>query len=119
MSTPQDQLANPALRRYELIPKHGSGGFGTLMDLDDATALEVLRAAICDPRSTERGTPSLWGFHNGTVYRFMCNGLTPAMWHGYPTQEKPPTGVLRAWQRDGTITDAEYTKMVRRVGRGQ
>ncbi len=118
MSTCQDQLLNPALRRYQLIPKHAPGGFGTLMDLDDATALEVLQAAIYDPKAAERGTPSLWSFRNGRVYRFMCDGCTAATWHGYPTEEKPPTAVLREWKREGNITAAEYTQMIRRVGRG-
>jgi hypothetical protein len=118
MSTCNDQLLNPALRRYQLIPKHAPGGFGTLMDLDDAVALDVLQTAAYDPKAAEQGVPSLWGFRNGKVYRFMCDGCAVATWHGYPTEEKPPTAVLREWMRQGTISAAEYNRMIRRVGRG-
>lgn len=118
MSTCLDQLNDPTLRRYVLIPKHAPGGFGTLMDLDDATALEVLKAALPDPKAAQPGQSSLWGFHRGKVYRFMCDGCTAATWHGYPTEEKPPTGVLREWKRRGTLTTADYNQMIRRIGRG-
>ena len=118
MSTCSDQLLNPLLRRYELIPKHAPGGFGTLMDLTLNEALEVLQTALYDPRAAEQTSPSLWGYRDGTVYRFMCNGLAPAAWHGYPTDEKPPTYVMRQWLGQGTITQAEYNRMCRRPGRG-
>ena len=91
MST--DQLLNPLLRRYELIPKHAPSGFGTLMDLTLNEALEVLQAALYDPLAAEQTNPSLWGYRDGTVYRFLCNGLTPAAWHGYLKALVPPAAL--------------------------
>ena len=79
---------------------------------------EVLQAALYDLLAAQQTSPSLWGYRNGTVYRFLCNGLTPAASHGYPTDEKPPTYVLRQWLGQGTITPAEYNRLRRRPGRG-
>jgi hypothetical protein len=87
------------------------------MDLSPEVALEVLRAATYDPAETERRvTPSLWGYRNGVIYRFMFDGV--ARWHGYPTDEKPPNAVLQQWRDNGTITNAEYGKIRRYPNRG-
>jgi hypothetical protein len=112
------QLTNAAVRQYEDIPKHGRGGFGTTMDLSAIEALAVLRAAIYDTAEATRGILSLWGYHGGRVYRFMCNGRTPAAWHGYPADEKPPNAVLQQWRTHRTISEAEFNKLRRLPSRG-
>lgn len=118
MSSCDDQLRNPQLRRYDPIPKHGPGGHGSPMDLGIAEATELLQAAIYDPHQTGNSTPSLWGFRNGRVYRFMCDNTQPASWHGYPADEKPPNAVLQQWRAQEVITNAEFNRLRRLPGRG-
>ncbi len=112
MSAADIQIDNPQQRVYELTPKHTATGYGTSMDLDPNAATQVLRTALpADNRKT------LWGYHNGTVYRFMHNNRTPGVWHGYVTEECAPTSVLRQWRTDGVITNAQYKKMLLRPQR--
>jgi hypothetical protein len=119
MSDCRTQLVTAAIRQYEEISKHGPGGFGTTMDLSAAEALELLRAAIYDPVEATRGVPSLWGYRDGRVYRFMCNGRVPAAWHGYPADEKPPNAVLQLWRSQRTISEADYNRLRRLPARGR
>jgi hypothetical protein len=113
-----EQVKNPSMRVYDPIPKHEVGGFGTPMDLSKQEAEEVLQAALCDVKRGKGRGLSLWGCKNGRIYRFMCDGGNPGKWHGYPTDEKPPTSVLRQWRDMGTISKADYNRMVKLIGRG-
>ena len=118
MSGCREQMLNPLLRRYDPIAKHGPGGHGTPMDLGIIEATELLRAAIYDPTEAMQSTPSLWGYRNGRVYRFMCDNAQPASWHGYPADEKPPNAVLQQWRTEDVITNAEFNKLRRLPSRG-
>jgi hypothetical protein len=117
----KSQLEHPALRQYEATAKHG-GGYtggtqGTIMDLGAAAAAELLRAAIFDPSGAAGNkAPSLWGYRDGKVYRFMWDNQ--GAWHGYPAQEKPPNAVLQQWRDNGTITEAEFGKIRKFPARG-
>ncbi len=117
----KSQLQNPALRRYEATPKHGggytAGAQGTIMDLGPGAAAELLRAAIFDPGiAAGNKAPSLWGYRNGKIYRFMWDNQ--GAWHGYPAEEKPPNAVLQQWRDNGTITEAEFGKIRKYPARG-
>ncbi len=121
MSDWQTQLENPATRQYAPIPKHSGGPtrgrHGTVMNLSFAEALQVLRAATYDHGAETAGKPpSLWGYCQGKVYRFMWDGA--GAWHGYPADEKPPQAVLQQWREDGTISEVEYGKIRRLPNRG-
>jgi hypothetical protein len=115
------QLQQPLLRQYATVPKH-SGGFtpgrqGTIMDLSPLFAEEVLRAARYDTSAASgEKAPSLWGYYDGRIYRFMWDNVDA--WHGYPTEEKPPNDVLRQWRQNGNLTQAELGKIRRLPGRG-
>ena len=117
----QTQLQTPAARRYVPIPKHGGsptqGRRGTVMDLAFGEAVEALCAAVYDPALPAGGkAPSLWGYRDGKVYRFMWDNA--GGWHGYPADEKPPNAVLQQWRQNGTISEAEYGKVRRYPNRG-
>ena len=77
----------------------------------------MLRTALCGTTPPTCGA-SLWGYHGAKVYRFMCDNAPSATWHGYPTNEKPPTHVLRAWRAAGLLSGAAYGKLLARPGRG-
>ena len=94
-------------RRYNPTAKHKPGGWGTLMDLDDATAAEVLNSGIVGPNGRQ-----VYGFHSGRVYEFQPDNL--GGYHGYPIpgREAPPS-VLTEMRDNGIITNAEYRRLIR------
>ncbi len=76
-------LTQPAdvslLRRiYRPIPKHQPGGFGTLMDLTDATAQDILDRGVSHGKQ-------IYGFFGGRYYEFQPERLR--VFHGYPIPE--------------------------------
>lgn len=112
------ELKNPALRRFDAA-YHGDVALlrKTKMDLKPADALAVLRDAVYDTAEAAGKAPSLWGFKDGKIYRFMFDNR--GLWHGYPAAEKPPMGVLRQWLADKKITNAEYGKILQLPHRGK
>ena len=104
-------LANlfPPFFDYDYSPtqKHRPGGWGTEMDLDDATAGQVLDNGMFGPNGNQR-----YGYHNGRLYEFQPDNV--GGFHGYPIRgnEAPPE-VLRELRDNGTITKSEYNKFVK------
>jgi hypothetical protein len=113
----QRQLNDPSSRRFN--PEYHDAGnlkLGsrkTPMDLTDSQAQQLLREAVVS-RSGE--SVSLWGYKDGKAYRFFFDNQSA--WHGYPVAEKPPTDVLREWLKQNKITNAEYTRFVKTLQRG-
>lgn len=109
-----DELENPIKRQYHHYAKHtgaaSSGRAGTKMDLTPAEATDVLRKAEFSEKAASNTVPSLWGYKDGKIYRFMRDATE--RWHGYPTVEAPPTEVLRKWRDSGAITKPEYKKLL-------
>ena len=104
---PEGAAPLPGQRRYDPSPKHAEGGFGTLMDLDDATARRVLNEGITGPNGKQ-----VYGFHDGKIYEFQPDNV--GGFHGYPVPgTEVPNQVLRQWRDAGVITDAEYRRFVR------
>jgi hypothetical protein len=88
---------------YEGIAKHAPGGYGTLMDLDQATAQSVLN------RSVQVGRQR-YAFHDGKLYEFESDNA--GTWHGYPIpgNEAPPTALRQLVLRND-ISPAEYNRL--------
>ncbi|MCC6373089.1 MAG: hypothetical protein IT236_18945 [Bacteroidia bacterium] len=101
-----NDLDNPV---YAPTPKHQKGGWGTLMDLDDATAQEVLN------NSSNLGKQK-YGFHKGKIYEFQPDNV--GGWHGYPInpreliEKSGGTKVIRQWLKEGKMTKADYKKLI-------
>jgi hypothetical protein len=97
----------PSGRRYDPTRKHGPGGWGTPMDLDDAVAQQVLENGILGPNGRQ-----VYGHHNGRIYEFQPDNV--GAFHGYPVpgNEVPPA-VLRQMRDQGTITESQYRRLLR------
>jgi hypothetical protein len=65
-------------RTYRPSQKHQTGGFGTIMDLTDSTAQQVLDHGVPHGRQ-------IYGFYNGRYYEFQPERLL--IFHGYPISE--------------------------------
>ncbi|MGF6154114.1 hemagglutinin repeat-containing protein [Pseudomonas fluorescens] len=91
---------------YVPSPKHYPvSGWGTPMDLDDTTAQQVLDSSI-------KGGKQQYGFHNGKLYEFQPDNA--GGWHGYPIPgNEAPTDVLRKLRDSGTVTAAEYKRLLK------
>lgn len=109
-----DELENPLKRQYHHYSKHAgipaAGRQGTKMDLSPNESLALLRKAEFSEKAATNTVPSLLGFKDGKVYRFMRDATQ--RWHGYPTVEAPPTDVLRKWLGSGEITKPLYKKLL-------
>ncbi len=89
--------------KYAPSPKHGAGGWGTPMDLDDNKAQQVLVDSI-------QGGKQRYGVSDGKVYEFQPDNV--GGWHGYPIPgNQAPVGVLREFLQRGDISQAEYGKL--------
>jgi len=96
-------LVHNQCRNYAPSPKHKAGGWGTLMDLDDMTAQEVLNNGM------EHGK-QVYGYHGGKVYEFQPDNV--GGYHGYPIPgTEAPSQYLRELKNNGTISNAEYTRL--------
>jgi Domain of unknown function (DUF4157)/Bacterial protein of unknown function (DUF922) len=95
------RLGTTTNRPYAPSPKHAPGGWGTPMDLDDATAQTVLNGATPGPNGRQ-----MYGFHNGKLYEFQPDNV--GGYHGYPVPgtEVPPA-VLRHMENNGVMTAAQ------------
>jgi len=62
-------------RRYVASPKHASGGWGTLMDVDDETAQKILDMGVMSGKQ-------VYGYHNRKFYQFQPDNA--GGYHGYP-----------------------------------
>lgn len=58
--------------KYSPTKKHEKGGWGTLMDLDNGTASEVLN-------NSQQGGKQKYGFHNGKMYEFQPDNVGGCM----------------------------------------
>ncbi len=75
------------------------------MDLDDATASKVLNNSI-------QGGKQRYGYHEGKLYEFQPDNV--GGWHGYPIKgTEAPSSVLKELKKNGTITGAQYNKMIK------
>jgi|GEM_PF-1945622 len=78
-------------------------GWGTIMDLDDATASSVLQKSI-------EGGKQRYGMHNGQMYEFQPDNV--GGWHGYPIPgNEAPASVLKNFLKRGDVTKAQYNKL--------
>ena len=85
--------------------KHKKGGQGTEMDLDDATAQDVLDNSI-------QAGKQRYGLHDGKIYEFQPDNV--GGYHGYPIRgDKTPNSILKQLRNDGRISKAEYKKLVK------
>ena len=77
------------------------------MDLDQDTAERVLNEGVVGPNSKQ-----VYGYHEGEVYEFQSDNV--GGYHGYPIPgtEAPPK-ILRALRDNGTISNAEYRRLLR------
>jgi hypothetical protein len=92
-------------KQYKPTKKHQKGGWGTEMDLDDATAQKVLDDAI-------PGGKQQYGIYNGKVYEFQPDNT--GGWHGYPIPgNQAPPSVLKKMLKDGRITKNQYKKLIK------
>ncbi len=83
--------------------KHKKGGWGTEMDLDDATAQEVLANSV-------QGGKQQYGFRNGKLYEFQHDNA--GGFHGYPIPgNEALIDVLRDMRKSGTITKSQFEKL--------
>lgn len=75
------------------------------MDLDDASATEVLNNSI-------QGGRQRYGYKDGKLYEFQPDNA--GGWHGYPIKgnEAPPS-VLKEMKETGIISKPEYNRMIR------
>ena len=79
--------------------------WGTLMDLDNATASGVLN-------NSQQGGKQRYGFHNGKIYEFQPDNV--GGWHGYPIKgTEAPSSVLKELKNSKKITSAEYNKLIK------
>src|SRR5439155_20049335 len=85
--------------KYVPSPKHAAGGWGTPMDLDDATAQSLLDSSI------EAGKQR-YNYLNGKLYEFQPDNA--GGWHGYPIPgTEAPNSVRKALRDAGKISPAE------------
>ena len=76
-------------RKYVPNPKHAIGGWGSLMDLSDDVAQQVLNDGIQDPSGKQ-----IYSYHQGKFYEFQPDNA--GGYHGYLIQdESVPTKVLK------------------------
>lgn len=93
---------------YSPTDKHKPGGWGTEMNLDDATAFKVLNAS-------ESLGKQKYGIHEGVIYEFQPDNV--GGWHGYPIPgielvgQKGGSKILREWLKIEKITKTEYNKL--------
>ena len=87
--------------------KHQQGGWGTLMDLPDNVAQDVLNKSIQGGTKKQK-----YSYHEGKLYEFQPDAQ--GGWHGYPIKgtEAPPD-VLKKLKENGQVTSAEYKKLVK------
>ncbi|SFU17406.1 RHS repeat-associated core domain-containing protein [Pseudovibrio denitrificans] len=98
-----DLLTKPL--KYVPSPKHLKGGWGSYMDLDDATAQAVLDGAIS-------GGKQRYGFYNGNLYEFQPDNA--GGWHGYQIPgNQAPNSVLKELQNRGIINKNQFKKLRR------
>ncbi|WP_437906348.1 hypothetical protein WME95_50570 [Sorangium sp. So ce327] len=117
----KQQLTSPALRKYAPTPKHagrgGPGVKGTIMDLDDAQARQLLQSALHDAAAPLRDkAPRLWGYRNGKVYQFHYDNA--GGWHGFSDDVKPPDYVIQQWRATKAISEAEFNRVRKLPNRG-
>ncbi|MEQ9553469.1 MAG: hypothetical protein RIM23_28085 [Coleofasciculus sp. G3-WIS-01] len=73
--------------KYIPSPKHAPGGWGTLMDLTDEEAQQVLDTGIVSGRQ-------IYGYFNGQFYEFQSDNVDG--FHGYPVSENEvPFNVIK------------------------
>ncbi len=102
-----DLVYNSENLEYAPTDKHKKGGWGTEMDLDDATAQEVLNNSIQSGKQR-------YGYKDGKPYEFQPDNQ--AGWHGYPLEGTEssdiPVSVLREMRDRGDFSQAEYKKIL-------
>ncbi|NJL55787.1 RHS repeat-associated core domain-containing protein [bacterium] len=93
--------SNPA-REYRPTEKHMPGGWGTVMDLDDTTAQQILINGLTNGKQ-------VYNYYNGKLYEFQPDNI--GGFHGYPVPgtEVPPN-ILREFRDNGTISNSQYNK---------
>lgn len=75
------------------------------MDLDDATASDVLNNSI--PAGKQR-----YGFHSVELYEFQPDNT--GGWHGYPINgSKAPSSILKTLKSNGIINNSEYNRLMK------
>ena len=96
------KLGGSGARPYVPSPKHAEGGWGTPMDLDDATAQTLLNGGLSNGKQ-------VYGYHNGKLYEFQPDNV--GGYHGYPVPgtEVPPA-ILKEMEDAGLLTAAERNK---------
>ncbi|MEQ9481396.1 hypothetical protein [Coleofasciculus sp. F4-SAH-05] len=73
--------------QYITSPKHAPGGWGTLMDLTDEEAQQVLDTGIVSGRQ-------IYGYFKGQFYEFQSDNMDG--FHGYPVSENEvPSNVIK------------------------
>jgi len=91
--------------KYAPSKKHQKGGWGTEMDLDDATASKVLNNSI-------QGGKQRYGWFNGKLYEFQPDNQ--GGWHGYPIKgTEAPISVLKQLLQRKDINNAQYNKLIK------
>jgi hypothetical protein len=74
-------------RNYVPSPKHAPGGWGTLMDLDNNTAQNVLDNGILDGKQ-------VYNLYGGKYYTFQSDNV--GGYHGYPvSRNEVPARIIR------------------------
>ena len=96
------KLGNSEARPYVPSPKHAEGGWGTPMDLDDATAQAVLNGGISNGKQ-------VYAYHDGKLYEFQPDNV--GGYHGYPVPgtEVPPA-ILKDMEDSGLLSAADRNK---------
>jgi RHS repeat-associated protein len=88
---------------YKPSFKHGLGGFGTYMDLDNLTAQIVLNSSVL-------GGKQRYGYSGGKIYEFQPDNT--GTYHGYPIPgEQAGSKVLKTLRDNGFFNQKTFDKL--------
>ncbi|MGG5341968.1 T7SS effector LXG polymorphic toxin [Enterococcus sp. AZ192] len=98
--------------KYEPSPKHDpKSGWGS----PNSIPTQEVGQKLLDTAYTSKDKKQLYNFWDGKLVKFQPD--TTGSWHAYDVvknvQRDVPADVLRAMQKDGLITNAQYRKLIK------
>lgn len=109
--------AIPAINASGLaLSGHGAGVLQSAWGSPNSIPTQEVGQRLLDTAYTSKDKKQLFNFWDGKLVKFQPD--TTGSWHAYDVvkniQREVPADVLRAMQKDGLITNAQYRKFLKR-----